>query len=281
MSNIVLLTGATGFVGYQVLRELNRQRVQTRVVIREGSTYKLPEDIELESTVTTDDLFAESVEWWIDVLEGVDTVIHLAWYAEPEKYVASIKNMDCMIGTLNMAKAAIKAKVRRFVGVGSCSEYRLTGSKLSAQTLLDPCTPYAASKGATYMALVQLLPSQGVSFLWCRLFYLYGAREDSRRLVPYLRENLSAGESVELTSGQQYRDFLDVQEAGEMLVKNALTDKTGAINICSGVAVTVRELAEKIADEYGRRDLLNFGARECSVFDPPYVVGIKEQNKEE
>jgi dTDP-6-deoxy-L-talose 4-dehydrogenase (NAD+) len=40
--------------------------------------------------------------------------------------------------------------------------------------------------------------------------------------------------------------------------------------------MSVRQLAESIADEYGRRDLLRFGARTQNQFDPPRVVGIRE-----
>ena len=54
-----------------------------------------------------------------------------------------------------------------------------------------------------------------------------------------------------------------------------LGDETGPVNICSGVPVTVRQLAEQIADEYGRSDLLVFGARAESIFEPPFVVGKK------
>ena len=46
-----------------------------------------------------------------------------------------------------------------------------------------------------------------------------------------------------------------------MIANEAMGARQGAVNICSGVPVTVREIAEKIADEYGRRDLLHFGAR--------------------
>ncbi|HGG63060.1 MAG TPA: NAD(P)-dependent oxidoreductase, partial [Rhodobacteraceae bacterium] len=49
---------------------------------------------------------------------------------------------------------------------------------------------------------------------------------------------------------------------------------TGAVNICSGRAITIRQLAERIADEYGRRDLLKFGARPDNLVDPPRVVGV-------
>jgi dTDP-6-deoxy-L-talose 4-dehydrogenase (NAD+) len=111
------------------------------------------------------------------------------------------------------------------------------------------------------------------------VFYLSGEGEDSRRLVPYLRAKLAAGEPAELTSGNQVRDHLDVREVAQLIVNHALGDETGPINICSGVPVTVRQLAERIADEYGRRDLLKFGARPDNPLDPPYVVGIKKETK--
>ena len=111
------------------------------------------------------------------------------------------------------------------------------------------------------MALSQWLPRQGVEFAWCRLFYLYGEGENERRLVPYLRAKLMAGEPAELTSGRQICDYLNVRDAGRMIVEAALGAEQGPVNICSGMPITVRQLAEQIADEYGRRDLLRFGAR--------------------
>jgi dTDP-6-deoxy-L-talose 4-dehydrogenase (NAD+) len=60
-----------------------------------------------------------------------------------------------------------------------------------------------------------------------------------------------------------------------MIVEAALGTVQGPINICSGVPMTIRQLAERIADEYGRRDLLRFGARPNNLVDPPCVVGVR------
>ena len=59
-----------------------------------------------------------------------------------------------------------------------------------------------------------------------------------------------------------------------MIVEAARGPAQGPINICSGTPMTVRELAERVADEYGRRDLLRFGARPDNLTDPPVVVGV-------
>ena len=147
---------------------------------------------------------------------------------------------------------------------------------LSTETPLRPLTPYAGAKAAAYVALSQVLPAYGIEFVWCRLFYLYGKGEDARRLVPYLREKLAAGETAELTSGNQIRDFIDVSEAGRLIGEAALGVVQGPINICSGIPITVKQLAENIADEYGRRDLLRFGTRPDNLIDPLCVVGLRE-----
>ena len=275
MSRITLLTGATGFVGRQVMRALGDKGEKVRLVVRDAVLCQ-PEKLQgVESVVVTPDLFAEDDVWWGEVCQGVDTIIHVAWYTEPGKYIQSVKNFDCLIGTLQMAKGAASAKVRRFVGVGTCVEYELITDVLSVDTPLKPLTPYAGAKAATFMALSQYLPHQGVEFAWCRLFYLHGEAEDARRLVPYLRTKLAIGKPVKLSSGNQIRDFLDVREAGKLISETALGHLQGPVNICSGIPITVRQLAEQIADEYGRRDLLYFGSRPDNLIDPPCVVGVR------
>ena len=92
-----------------------------------------------------------------------------------------------------------------------------------------------------------------------------------------MRSKFIAGEPAELTSGSQIRDFLDVREAGRMIVETALSDAQCPVNICSGIPITVRQLAEQIADEYGRRDLLKFGVRPDNFIDPPFVVGVRRE----
>lgn len=280
MTKVILLTGGTGFVGRQILHQLTRQDVQVRLVMRKGGRTLPPgELVAIEKTIATPDLFAEGADWWEETCQGVDTVIHAAWYAEPGKYLESPLNLDCLAGTLQLAKGAALAGVRRLVGLGTCLEYAITDEKLHTATPLKPASPYAGAKAAACSALAQWLPAQGVEFCWCRLFYLYGEGEDSRRLVPYLRARLAAGEPAELTDGRQTRDFLDVGEAGRMIVEAAMGKQQGATNVCSGTPITVRQLAERIADEYGRRDLLRFGVRPGIPNDPGYIVGVRGQGQ--
>jgi nucleoside-diphosphate-sugar epimerase len=263
----ILLTGATGFVGRHVLARLNEAGCAIRAVSRRD----VPS---VNDTVRTDDLFTESFDFWERAFVDVEQVIHCAWYVEPGEYLNSQKNFICMEGTLQMAKAAAKAGVKRFVGIGTCLEYEPTQGYLSTTSPLKPNSGYGLAKVQTYLALSKLMKQESVSFAWCRLFYLFGEGEDKRRLVAYIRERLSRGEVAELSSSEPIRDYLDVSEASRLITKLSLSDLQGAFNICSGQPVTIGELAIRIADEYGRRDLLNFGSRADNGNNPPCILGV-------
>ena len=175
---LILLTGAAGFVGRQVLRALGERGCRVRPVVREGKQERLARDDAIETIVASPDIFAESAAWWARACSGADTVIHAAWYAELGQYLQSPKNQECLSGTLWLAEGAVRAKVRRFVGIGTCFEYDLNAGRLSIETPLRPSTPYAQAKVDAFNALSAALPRQGVAFAWCRLFYLYGEGED-------------------------------------------------------------------------------------------------------
>tara|TARA_B110000208_G_scaffold8099_1_gene10445 strand:- start:293 stop:1135 length:843 start_codon:yes stop_codon:yes gene_type:complete len=270
----VLLTGATGFVGRHLLQRLEAQGHSILLPLRPHWENRISINNNLTQTLETNNLFLESSDWWYDALDGIDTVIHAAWYAEPGLYLTSAKNLDCLAGTLQLAKAVAARNLKRFIGLGSCIEYELTEKTLRLNTPLAPTTPYSAAKVAAFHTLHEWFANKGVSFLWCRLFYLYGKGEHPKRLVPYLHERLKNGKVADLTSGSQIRDFIDVRQAADMIIDGAFSQIEGAANICTGQGQTVRKLAESIADQYGRRDLLNFGARPDNLVDPPCIIGV-------
>ena len=271
----VLITGATGFVGKAVLEVLSNYDVDITCVLREGARLNVNYENAGCRSIYVNDIFEIGEDEWCNHLRGIDLILHLAWFAKPGEYLTSLKNFQCLMGTTVLARAAAKAKVPRFVGIGTCFEYDTDAGWLSTRTALNPLTPYAVAKAAAFLTVEQILNETDTSFLWARLFYLHGENENPLRLVPYIHSRLKQGEIVELTKGDQVRDFLNVAEAAQMIVTEALGDNEGAANICSGIGITVRELAEEIADQYGRRDLLKFGARADNLTDPKIVVGIR------
>ena len=208
-----------------------------------------------------------------EVLDGVDTVIHLAWYVKPGDYLNSEKNIECFNGSVNFAKNCISNNIKKFIGIGTCFEYEPINSKLNEDSKLGPENLYSASKAALYLYLKSLFKLTDIDFLWCRLFYLYGEGEDENRFYPYIKKKMIEKKQADLSDGNQVRDFINVEEVAKILVDASISKNKGQFNICSGNGISIKEFACKIADEFGNRKLLNFGARPNNVYDPPYIVG--------
>jgi dTDP-6-deoxy-L-talose 4-dehydrogenase (NAD+) len=274
MKRKILLTGASGFVGRQIARRLVEAGHRPRLVLRPGSFARVGLDRASADIIETPDLFSEDVDWWRGAIDAADTVIHAAWYVEPGKYLDSPENIRCVEGSLRLAEAAVRSGVPQFIGIGTCFEYRLPNDQITAEAELGPVTIYAAAKLALFHMLEKRFAGTPTTLTWARLFYLFGEGEHPARLFPTLHRKLSAGEEVELSSGDKLRDFLDVAEAGAMIAGLAETGQAGVVNVCSGKAVTIREIAEQIADLYGRRDLLTFGTATVHPRDPMAVVGV-------
>lgn len=272
--SVVLLTGATGFVGRAIHRYLHRQGHDVRVIVRAGRAVRLAAPVSPAAVLDVEDLFACDADWWARACEGVDAVIHAAWYVEHGRYPDAPENAACVDGSFALAKGAVRAGVSHVIGIGTCMEYRLPGESLSVDAPLEPANFYAACKVAAYHMMREWLALHGTRFSWCRLFYLHGEGEHPDRIGAYLHRRLQAGERADLSAGTQVRDFLDVRDAGAMIANVVDSGQTGVINICSGTPLTVRAFAERIADGYGRRDLLSFGGHAPRPSDPAAVVGV-------
>jgi len=270
----VVVTGASGFVGTQIVKQLAGNGHTVLFISRPEAARLLAKSYPDATILESEDLFAQSADWWEDRCRGADAVIHAAWYVNPADYLNSEKNAACVAGSFRMAQGAARAGVQRFVGLGTCMEYTLPSDQLDISSPTVPSTVYGACKLALYEILNGFLESTEVRFSWCRLFYLFGEGENEKRLYPYLKQRLEAGEKAQLGAGTQLRDYMDVAVAGARIADVIDTGQVGAINICSGYPVSIRQFAESIADRYGRRDLLEFGTHQPHPRDPSAVVGV-------
>jgi nucleoside-diphosphate-sugar epimerase len=262
----VLVTGATGFIGEPVVRQLVARGHEVHVAIRPGAPH--PSEPAGATAHPTDLLDGSSPRRLIETVRP-SHLIHLAWDATPGKFWTSPLNLDWVGASLLLLRAFWDAGGRRAVLGGSCAEYDWRHARLDeAATPLAPATLYGHAKNglrdiaAAHAALV------GGSLAWARIFMLYGPREAPARFVPAIVTGLLAGQPVDCTAGTQQRDFMHVADVAGALVALLESDLDGAVNIASGLCLPLRDIADRLGALIGRPELIRLGARPTPPNEP-------------
>jgi nucleoside-diphosphate-sugar epimerase len=269
----VLVTGAGGFIGANVVDKLLVDGHEVVALDRaEGSFRRITHLADRMSTVALDLSDRARARAFLETARP-DAIIHLAWYADPRDYLTSNANLESLSMTTGLVEAALAAGCRKLVMTGSCVEYGPKDRLLEESDAVGPKTLYAACKHAASVVTRALAAAAGAELSWARIFHLHGPGEDERRLIPWVASELRAGRVVGLTDGTQVRDHLHVADIASGLVALLMPGASGIYNVCSGTAVTLREVLELVGDIVGRADLLHFGVRPHRAEEVMYLAG--------
>jgi len=269
----VLVTGAGGFIGSQVVRKVLQGGHSVLAVLRPGeSSERLIDCLDSVSLFHCDLYDGEALRRLVAETRP-ESVLHLAWYVETGKYWQARENLDCVRMSLSLAQALAETGCSRFVGAGTCAEYDWDYGFLSEYgTPLRPRSLYGICKNATREILEGFCAQAGMGFAWTRFFLLYGPREPKERLIPYVVLTLLKGEVAKCTRGEQMRDFLYVEDAASAMWAVAKSDLSGPVNVGSGQPIKVRTLVETVAEHLQREENVVFGALPTDPQEPPLVL---------
>ncbi len=263
----VLVTGASGLVGRHLVLALSKAGMDVTGVARRP--VHGPPGQWLSADLTMPGAAQEIIR-----TSKPELLIHLAWVTEHGQFWRSPDNLRWLSMTCDLAIAAAEGGVRRVVMTGTCFEYAFpaTGDCIEGQTPTEPHFIYDIAKDASRRACEAYFALTGVSFSWARLFHLYGPREHADRLVASVCRALLRGELAKCSSGLAVRDFMHVADAGAALAALALSKVSGTVNVASGQAVTIADIATTLGALAGRPDLIRLGALPDRKDEPPRIV---------
>lgn len=268
----VLLTGATGFIGSHVARLLVSEGEQVTAVIKPSShRWRIADVVDSMRVIDCDISDTRYLESRLRQ-DVPDVCVHLAWHGWSGPSATATDNLSSFAASVELLRVLQEVGCRRFVGVGTCFEYDITGGTLSESTPTRPTDLYGACKHSLFRAAETLSPITGMEVAWARVFLVYGPYDDERRLVPSLALSLIRNEVARTTPGQQVRDVLHVEDAASAIWTVARSSYTGPINVASGQPVKVVDLARHLAAVIGRPDLLRVGALPYRASEPPMLV---------
>ena len=263
----VLVTGGSGFVGRACLPRLLERGFEVHAI----SPKPQPNDSPVRWHRC--DLHESSNVGELMQSLRPTHLLHLAWCTEPNTFWSSPENRRWLECSLTLFQLFEKAGGRRMVGSGSCAEYDWSaGICHEERTPLSPSTLYGQSKLAAATSLAAMNNAR-LSTAWARLFFLYGPGASDRRMPGAVISALGRNEPARCSTGTQQRDFLHVSDAADAIVRLLDSELSDAVNVCSGEAVSIRDMAISVAELMGKRDLLQLGALPQSPHEPPLVVG--------
>lgn len=269
----VLVTGASGFIGRQSLPILLEREYEVHAV-----SLKTETETAHVQWHHVDLLNADARKKLFDEIQPTH-ILHFAWIATPGIYWTSPLNEEWKHATLDLLELSKANGVERFVGTGTCAEYDWSNGHCDERaTPLVPVTPYGKAKAETDQAVIH---TTDISTAWGRIFFLYGPHEHPKRLVPSVILSLLKNEPAKCTHGNQVRDFLHVRDIASAFVALLERDVTGPVNIASGIPVTLKQVVTTIGNQLGKSDLIEVGAIEAPVNDPPKLTAAVERLQRE
>jgi UDP-glucose 4-epimerase len=168
----LLITGGTGFVGQHLVSELRRRNLPYQTAVRTQA-----ENAVQPECISVGDINAHTA--WSHALEGVSDVVHLAARVHITQETSSdayaaFRAVNTQ-GTLNLARQAAAAGVRRFVFLSSVK----VNGEGSPRAYLETDTPapedaYAVSKWEAEQGLWEISAYTGMQIVILRIPLVYG-----------------------------------------------------------------------------------------------------------
>ncbi|MFT5697852.1 MAG: nucleoside-diphosphate-sugar epimerase [Desulforhopalus sp.] len=255
----VLVTGANGFIGKALCSQLEVFKYQCVYVVRSPITG----EVEGGRSVAVIDI--KSNTKWKNVLSGVDVVIHLAGLAHVrKKYDKDLKEYREVntFGTLNLARQAIKAKVKRLIYVSSIGVNGDWSSEpFTEKDKVNPNTPYTISKNEAEQGLRDLAKHSDIEIVIIRPPLVYGpnAPGNFKKLLSVIKK----GVPLPLSGIKNKRSFISLGNLVNFIIiciqHSAASNETFVIG--DGEDVSTPMLVHRLGLAIGKPVTLFFSPR--------------------
>lgn len=262
----VLVTGANGYIGTHVIKELLSRGIET--VACDINLDHVPEGAQRLSC----NIFEQNNN--VYTLAGEPThIIHLAWRN------GFRHNADTHIADLPLhvkfLSDMIDAGIKNVAVMGSMHEVGYFEGAITADAPTKPLSFYGIAKNALRQALELMVKEKQVNFQWLRGYYIYGDDMRSSSVLGKILEAEAKGQELfPFTSGKNLYDYISVEELSRQIAAAALQSRyTGIINCCSGEPISLGEMAENFIESHKLKIKLQYGAFPDRAYDSPGVWG--------
>ena len=256
----ILVTGATGYIGSNIVREMSIKHNLYILVRPKSKVENFP-----TSKVF---IFNDNISLLSSFLNEnkIDGVIHLASSVIVEHKPEQIKDLilsNIYLGTA-ILEACVNTKVRWFLNTGTIWQ---NYNSPDYEDKYNPVNLYAATKQAFMIMAKYYTETSEIRFCTLKLCDTYGPGDTRRKVMSLFEEIAKSGATLDMSPGEQKLDLLHIDDVvkGFETLANLLNDKNTDLRdeyvLSSGKQISLKELAAQYEKEHNVKLNINWGGR--------------------
>lgn len=261
----VLVTGASGFVGANLVRRLVRKDYEVHIFTRATSNkWRLTDVLSKLNDHPVDLLEEKKLKGSIKKIKP-EIIFHLAAAGIyggvhlPEKRLIETN----FLGTVNLLNACNDIDYKCFVNTGSSSEYGPKSHPMKETDVCEPINMYGITKYATTLYGSFVAKTKDKPVVEFRLFSPFGPYDNHTRLITYAIINALENNDLNLADPKAVRDYIYIEDILDLYMKNidkAHELKGEVFNVGSGSQTTIYYVVNKIMDLTQSKSSVNWGS---------------------
>jgi len=250
----ILLTGANGFLGSSILKMLVANHDVSITLRKHSNLNRIKEVLDI---YTVEKLFVDTDN--IDFFfknKKIDLIVHCATdYGRQDETFDKVHESNLLF-PLKLLETGLKYDLKWFLN---------TDSYFNKNNLTYNALPHYSKTKKIFAGYLKDMGKKIVT-INMRLEHIYGSNDGENKFIPWLLDKLVNNDDVDLTSGDQKRDFIyidDVTDAYQKVISSL--DKSynpgfKDLEIGSGSSIKLKIFIETIRDALDSKSLLNFGS---------------------
>lgn len=255
-----IVTGANGFIGSWVIKELIKNNVEVIAILRNDKSCvnQMPRNVkvvycELEAITDLPNRISD---------RDIDVFYHFAWAGAGGKARADYRIQLCNSKyTCDCAFVAKVLNCKKFICTGTITE-KIAESILNINVKAEN-TIYGITKHTTHCLLDILCRNLNLQYVWARLSNIYGGNNTTGNIISYALGELQSGNRPAFSKAEQYYDLMYVKDTSRALyLLGEKETKQSCYFIGSGEPRILKEYLLELRDVFGGNAEIGLGEKQ-------------------